>query len=160
MPPTIRPYRPGDEEAVNRVIKSVFDAYEWLWDPATENKDTYDIEQYYLRRDGAFWVLEEGDEVVGTVAIRPLTPDRCGLYRLYLLADQRGKGYGRLLFRHAVDEAKSRGFKEMEIWSDKMLDVSHVMYKNAGSESLGDRRIFDPDYGVPYEEWGYLLRLD
>lgn len=159
MEPTLRAYIPGDEDGINRVIKSVFDEYGWLWDPETENKDTYAVHDHYHSNKGGFWVLEEGGVIIGTVALRGKSAERCGLYRVYLSADQRGRGFGRLLFRFAIDEAKRLGYSEMEIWSDKTLDVSHVMYKNAGATSLGDRSVFDPEYGVPYDEWGYLLDL-
>jgi len=159
MPPTIRPYQPGDEDGINAVIKSVFDEYEWLWDPKSENKDTYAIQQTYHEQGGGFWVLEESGEIIGTVGIRAKEGARCGLYRLYLPKSQRGNGYGRMLFQFAIERALDRGYREMEIWSDKTLDVSHIMYRNAGATSLGDRNVDEPDYGVPYDEWGYLLQL-
>ena len=155
----IREYRPGDEDGINAVIKSVFDEYGWLWDPKTENLDTYDIEAHYHNRDGGFWVLEEDGEIIGTVGLRGKSRDLCVLYRVYVPAAHRGQGHGRALFHHAVDTARNLGYKKMEIWSDKTLDVSHIMYKNAGAVPIGERKVFDPDYGVPYEEWGYMLDL-
>ena len=53
----IREYQPGDEDGINAVIKSVFDEYGWLWDPKTENRDTYGIEAHYHQRGGGFWVM-------------------------------------------------------------------------------------------------------
>lgn len=158
--PKVREYREGDEDGINAVIKSVFDEYGWLWDPKTENKDTYAIRENYHDRGGGFWVLEADGQIVGTVALRAKEGDTCTLYRVYVPAHERGRGYGRSLFRFAIGQARHMGFRKMEIWSDKTLDVSHVMYKNAGAKVIGDRKVFDPDYGVPYEEWGYLLDLD
>lgn len=160
MSALIRPYRPGDEQAIVAVIKSVFDERQWKWDPKSENKDLYDVQEFYLNRGGGFWVLEEGDAIIGTVALRQKEGSRCTLWRLYLPLEHRGRGYGKMLFRFAIDRARERGYSEMEIWSDKTLDVSHIMYKNAGAASLGDRVVDDPDYGFPYEEWGYLLDLE
>lgn len=156
---SVREYAPGDEPGINAVIKSVFDDYGWKWDPLTENKDTQEIEKYYHSQGGGFWVLDLAGEIIGTVAISPKEGPRCTLYRLYLRKAHRGKGYGKRLYHHAIAEAKKRGFTEMEIWSDKELDVSHLMYKASGATTLGDRRVFDPEYGHPYEEWGYLLNL-
>jgi len=158
--PSIRPYRPGDEGGINAVIKSVFDEKEWLWDPRSENRDTYSIEEFYHRRGGGFWVLEDEGQIIGTVGIREKEGPRCTLCRLYLPKEQRGKGHGKTLYRFAMDRAIERGYTEMEIWSDKLLDVSHIMYKNSGAASLGDRRVDDPEYGFPYEEWGYLMDLE
>ena len=159
MKATIRAYEFGDEAGINNVIRTVFEEYGWKWDPATENRDTHDIENYYIKKGGKFWVLVSADEIIGSVAITPNSESRCSLKRLYLLPTHRGNGYGRLMFKKAIEEATSQGYTEMEIWSDKTLDVSHVMYKNAGSTSLGERRVLDEDYGVPYEEFGYLLSI-
>lgn len=159
MSAAIRPFQPGDEEGIAAVIKSVFDEYGWPWDPKSENRDSYEIEAHYHQRGGGFWVLEEDGAIIGTVGLRG-TGTESTLYRLYLPKTQRGNGYGKLLFTHAIAEAKSRGYRSMEIWSDKTLDISHVMYKRAGAESIGDRDVFDADYGVPYSEWGYRLDLD
>lgn len=159
MPAEIRPYKSGDEDGINAVIKSVFDEYGWLWDPKSENRDTYDIEAHYHHRGGGFWVLEDDGEIIGTVGLREEEGEQCTLYRLYLYKKNRGSGYGRMLFHFAQDRARERGYTRMEIWSDKTLDVSHIMYKNAGASSLGDRTVDDPDYGEPYHEWGYLLEL-
>jgi len=158
MEPDLRPYRLGDEDGIAGVIKSVFDEYGWPWDPLTENRDIYDIDSYYMQRGGGFWVLESSEGIIGTVGLRG-EGSECTLYRLYLPKSQRGHGYGKRLFQFAIEEARRRGYRSMEIWSDKTLDVSHVMYKKAGAESIGDREVFDPDYGVPYEEWGYRLAL-
>src|SRR5689334_15263788 len=116
---SIRGYRPGDEDGINAVIKSVFDEYGWLWDPNSENRDTYDIEAHYHQKGGGFWVLEEDGAIIGTVGLRGKEDGLCTLYRVYVPSVHRGKGHGRTLFRFAVDEARRRGFKNMEIWSDK-----------------------------------------
>lgn len=159
MDPLIRHFESRDVEGINAVIKSVFDEYGWLWDPETENRDTYAVEENYHEKGGGFWVLEDSGQVIGTVGLRDKGDGLCGLYRVYLLKSQRGRGFGRMLFQFAVSKALEMGFDRMEIWSDKTLDVSHIMYKNAGAELIGDRSVFDPDYGVPYDEWGYLLDL-
>lgn len=162
MAAEIREYRVGDEFGMQAVVRSVFEEYGWKWDAATETLDLVEVDLHYHQRGGAFWVLEEDDKIVGTVGIRS-SEDKgdgwCTLCRLYLPKSQRGKGYGKRLFWHAVEQARQRGYAQMEIWSDKTLDVSHLMYPSFGATRVGDRTVFNEDYGEPYDEWGYEFDL-
>jgi putative acetyltransferase len=155
----IRPYQPGDEGGIAHVIRSVFEEHGFPWQPEGHNRDSYEIHAHYHDRGGGFWVLEADGAVVGTVGIRRIDDELCDLCRLYLLADHRGKGLGKQLLQRAVEEARLRGYKQMEIWSDKRLEVSQEMYRRFGAKPIGDRTVADPDYPEVYEEWGYLLEL-
>jgi putative acetyltransferase len=155
----IRPYRPGDEPGIQNVIRTVFEEYGFPWQPDGHNRDAFDIDEFYARRGGAFWVLESEGVIIGTVGIRQLEGKRCDLCRLYLLPSARGYGYGKSLYRLAATEAQELGYSEMEIWSDTRLDVSHAMYLRSGAVPLPDRFVDDPDYPEAYWEKGYLLDL-
>lgn len=158
----IREYRAGDEIGIQAVIRSVFEEYGWKWDPATETLDLVEVEQHYHQRGGMFWVLDDDGDVIGTVGIRASEAKGkgwCTLCRLYLPKSQRGKGYGKRLFWHAVEEARQHGYCQMEIWSDKTLDVSHLMYPAFGAKLVGDRTVHNQEYGEPYDEWAYEFDL-
>lgn len=59
---------------------------------------------------GAFWVLESKTrEIVGSVAMLPLSPGVFELRRMYLRADQRKSGLGRALLGLALNWARHRG---------------------------------------------------
>ncbi len=155
----IRAYVPGDEPAIEAVIRSVFEEHDFLYEPEGYNADVSRIAEEYLA-GGGFWVLADGDRIVGTVAIKRLTEERCELYRLYLLPEFRGSGQGMRLLRHAVDEAKRLGFHEMEIWSDKVLTLAHRLYTRIGARSIGDRSCTYASGAQSYEEWGFVLDLE
>jgi putative acetyltransferase len=154
--PTIRPFKRGDEPGIQNVIKGVFDEYGFTWEPDGYNLDSVEVEKYYHRDGGGFWVMQLGDEIIGTVGLKKRSDYKCELYRLYLKKDQRGLGYGKELYQFAQKTAREMGFQEMEIWSDKRLEPAHAMYGKSGAISLGDRICNDPDNS---EEWGFLLTL-
>lgn len=154
--PVIREFREGDEAEIQRVIKGVFNEYGFTWEPDGYNRDAFSVREYYHVGGGGFWVMELDGRVVGTVGLKKRSSQKCELYRLYLEKDQRGKGYGKLLYEFACAEAKKMGFEFMEIWSDKKLESAHEMYKKSGAESLGDRICDDPDNSP---EWGFMMRL-
>lgn len=154
----IRSYVPGDEPAIEAVIRSVFEEYGFLYEPDGYNADVSRIAKEYLD-GGGFWVLVDGDRIVGTVAIKRLTAERCELYRLYLLQEYRGLGHGMRLLRHAVDAARRLGYREMEIWSDKVLTLAHKLYTRIGARPIGDRSCTYASGAQSYEEWGFVLDL-
>lgn len=88
-----------------------------------------DIEKNFLK----FWCMYDGDDIIGTVAIRDIGQRRGEIKSLYLLNDYQGKGFGRKLFDLALTEVKRAGFNEVYLDtiranSKRALD----MYKKAG----------------------------
>jgi GNAT superfamily N-acetyltransferase len=152
----IREFREGDEPGIRDVIKGVFDEYGFTWEEGGYNNDTAEVRNYYHATGGGFWVLTEGERIIGTVGIKGRTPAKCELYRLYLPKDQRGRGFGKLLYEFAQKAAREAGYVEMEIWSDKKLATAHQMYARSGAKPIGERICDDPDNS---EEFGFLLAL-
>jgi len=152
----IRRAEKGDEEQIQAVVKSVWDEYGFAWDPGYYNRDLTDIQRHYFDVGGEFWVLVDGEAVVGTAGYLPRSDGACELMRLYLLKTVRGQGWGKRLLEHVVAAAREREFKQMLIWSDKELETAHQMYVRYGARPIGDRWIRDAD---TYEEWGFVLDL-
>lgn len=166
---TIRDATRADEPAIQRVIKAVYDDLNWAWDPAEYHADLYDIETHYLGHGHPFWVCEVDGEVVGTCALHVyetihgdeptvmhdgfirVSGSDCSIERLYILPECQGKGIGSGLWDHCLNFARSKGKKRMEIWSDKILDTAHKMYKKRGAETVGERLCHDP---AQSPEWG------
>ena len=78
------------------------------------------------------------------------------LARLYVHPRARRRGAGTDLLRAALEAARQRGRRAVEIWSDKRLEEAHRLYKRFGACPVADRLIFDPD---PCEEWGLVIHL-
>jgi GNAT superfamily N-acetyltransferase len=78
------------------------------------------------------------------------------LARLYVDPAARRGGIGTGLLQTALDAARQRSRRAVEIWSDKRLEEAHRLYKRFGARPVGDRLIFDPD---PCEEWGLVIDL-
>ena len=58
-----------DESAIQHVIRTVYEEYNWPWDPKDYHRDLYDIDEAYFAKGGYFWVAELDGEVVGTTAL-------------------------------------------------------------------------------------------
>jgi putative acetyltransferase len=172
----IRPALAADSEAVVRVVRAVYDEYGFIWDAAGYHADLYDLQGHYLDRGHAFWVAELEDRgIIGTVALEffealsgqpgtaveigntiRLAGCDCALERLYVDPAARRQGAGGLLVETVLQEARRRGRRALEIWSDKRFGDAHRLYRRFGVISVAERICHDPDESP---EWGLWIRL-
>ena len=62
-----------------------------------------------------FWVATDGDEVLGCVALKQLDPEHAELKSMRTSNAARGRGIGKLLMAHVLDEAQRRGYRRMSL---------------------------------------------
>lgn len=108
------------DEWVERVRRS------WLA-PDVEHLDTY-----YSEHGGAFWVLLEGERVVGTCGVRRFDDHSCELKRMYLLPSVRGQGWGRQMALLAIEWARDQGYRTMKLDTDRVLTRAIRLYTSLG----------------------------
>jgi N-acetylglutamate synthase-like GNAT family acetyltransferase len=129
---TLRRATNADMPAVWSLISSVLQSYGITTNQATTDKDLVDIEANYWDRKGAFFVLLEGQAVIGTAALHHETDAVCELCRMYLAPQYRGQGLGRRLLELCVREARERGFEEICLKTASVLVEAISLYKRAG----------------------------
>jgi putative acetyltransferase len=176
MHPTIRLATADDAEGVVRTIRAVYDEYGFTWDAEEYHSDLYDLDGHYFAVGDQFYVAELPKRgVVGTVALQlfPALPGSpgttvahegriraagadCSLERLYVHPEARRLGLGQALTQRVIDEARARGRRAMELWSDKRFVDAHRLYQRMGAEVIGGRICHDPDQSP---EWGLIIRL-
>jgi putative acetyltransferase len=133
---TLRAATNADLPAVWRLISSVLASYGITSNRQTTDSDLVDIEATYWNKKGAFYVLLEGEAVIGTVALQHETDATCELCRMYLAPQYHGQGLGRRLLEHALREARERGFKEMRLKTASVLVEAISLYKRAGFSTV------------------------
>jgi len=74
--------------------------------------------------------------VVGSVALRELTPAERQLKRMYLRPDQRGRGLGRRLLETALEHARADGVSVISLDTSKRMEAARSLY-----EAYGFRRV-------------------
>jgi len=159
-----------DQPEVIRVIKAVYDEYGFDWDPEGYHSDLYSLEESYAARGDFFYVGVFDGEVFGTAALElfddipaglvapmvRIAGCDCSIERVYVDPLARRKGIGRALSEHVIAEAKQRGRRQMEIWTDKRFTEAHLLYQSLGAEIVAERLCDDPEQSP---EWGMVLRL-
>jgi putative acetyltransferase len=129
----LRPATNADAEAVRALVFSILADYGLRPDPASTDKDLEDIEGSYFGRGGRFDVLTTRQgEVVGSVGLYPTDPGVCELRKMYLRADQRGKGWGKKLLEFSLEQARTLGFGRMTLETAKVLVEAIRLYEAYG----------------------------
>jgi N-acetylglutamate synthase-like GNAT family acetyltransferase len=83
--------------------------------------------------DGRFWVMEAQGRIVGTVALQPSAEAGVvELQKLYVARDMRRNGLGGFLCHLVEREARKRGARAIELWSDIKLLDAHRRYEQLG----------------------------
>ncbi len=87
----------------------------------------------YREWGGRFWVLEQLDEIVGTVAIKPaLEPQVMELQKLCLHRLYRRQGLGAFLCELAEQESLLRQCHRIDAWSDTRQVEQHRLFERRG----------------------------
>lgn len=168
MKPTIRLARLDDAEAISHLqVRAWQSAYRGILPDAM--LDAMDPDKNARKRRARMedpvspelrdWLLEEGGRLVGWAAAGPARDEDLGqdvheLYAIYLEPDCVGRGYGRKLMQHCLDDAVERGFGEMVMWVLTGNERAQRFYAAAG---------FDRDARVeatPFRDTGaHKLRM-
>jgi putative acetyltransferase len=101
----------------------------------------------YARQGGAFWVVERGGAIVGSIALRPAAGGTVELRRFYVAPGERKSGLGAYLYGLFEEEAVRRGAHGIELWTDaRMLDAQRL-YQRVGFRRSAEERLC-PETGI------------
>ncbi|EYF04328.1 GNAT family N-acetyltransferase [Chondromyces apiculatus] len=124
----------ADGDQLIQLIGDVFAEYPGcVMDVDGEMPELRAIASSFLRKNGRFWVVEDGDRVVACVGCRPAgDPAGVELCKLYVSAAARRRGLGGALCARVEDEARVRGATFVELWSDTRFTDAHRLYERRG----------------------------
>ncbi|MCC5898968.1 MAG: GNAT family N-acetyltransferase [Phormidium sp. GEM2.Bin31] len=127
----IRPWQKGDRIPAGRLIASVLLEYGLGWEPTGADRDVVEVERFYLETGGGFWVVEQGETLVGTAGFYPVSRgDRAvELRKMYLVPSVRGCGLGSFLLQQLEAEIQQRGFQTIWVETATVLKEAVQFYK-------------------------------
>lgn len=127
----IRDWQQGDRSAATDVIRQVLVEYGLPWQPEIADRDVLEVEEFYLARQGAFWVVEMAGEIVGTAAYYPLENEakKVEIRKMYLLPQARNQKLGTYLLRRLEETIKDRGFNEVLVETASCLQEAVILYE-------------------------------
>jgi putative acetyltransferase len=149
----IRDARDGDAEGLIALLALCFADYPGcVLEVPTEAPELRAIATTYLGLEGRFWVAEGESGVLGCVGFVPLA-DRGGaeLRKLYVHPRMRRQGLGSRLSRLVEEEARARGARFLELWSDTRFADAHRLYERLGYvRSVATRELHDLSGSVEF----------
>lgn len=86
----------------------------------------------YARPLGRLLLAEDGETVLGVIALRPLHGGDCEMKRLYVRPAGRGKGVGRLLARAVLHEARVQRYARIVLDTLPMMGEAQALYRSLG----------------------------
>ncbi|MGK7927081.1 MAG: GNAT family N-acetyltransferase [Spirulina sp.] len=130
----IRDWEAGDRSAASLLIRDVLVEYGLPWEPKRADLDVIEIEEYYLNKEGEFWVVERLGAIVGTGAYYPIGKgnNAVELRKMYLLPEVRGRGLGRFLLQQLEGAIAERGFQEIWVETATVLKEAVQLYESCG----------------------------
>ena len=139
--PAVRSGSRDDAPGVVALIGRVFAEYGFVYDPAVEVPDLLAFDAHYAPPRGAFWVITDGERIVGSVGVESLADGGAELHRLYLDADRRGHGLGEALVDVVLAWCRARGIARLCLWSDTRFEHAHRLYERLGFRRDGERTL-------------------
>ena len=131
--PRFRPATNADAEAVRALVFGVLAEYGLAADPATTDRDLSDIEANYEARGGCFDLLvDDKNYLIGCYGLYPLQDGACELRKMYLRGDCRGRGLGKMIMRRVLDQARTLGFRRVELETASVLKEAIALYESFG----------------------------
>jgi len=89
----------------------------------------------YARPRCAYFVVEDGNEVLGGGGIAPLDGgdhDTCELRKMYFLPQARGRGAGAAMMQRCLDAARELGFRRCYLETLSGMDAAMKLYDRSG----------------------------
>jgi GNAT superfamily N-acetyltransferase len=115
------------------------------------------IEEYLQR--GECFVAESDDQIIGSYVLLPTRPEVIELVNIAVIEEQHGKGIGKGLLKHAIEEAKSKGYKTIEIGTGNSSIGQLALYQKCGFRITGvDKDFFIRHYSEEIYENGIRCR--
>lgn len=123
----------ADQVSIEALIFPILRSYGLEPSPGSTDADLSAIEETYFAARGFFYVLvDDMDQIFGTVAVHQTALGLCELRKMYLSDTLRGQGWGKKLLEHAISGARELGYSRMWLETANSLTESHRLYQKFG----------------------------
>ena len=129
----IRPYRPGDADAVVGVILPIQREEFGVAITAADQPDLADIAGWYQTGAGQFWLAELDGDVVGTIALKDIGEGAVALRKMFVKPVARGPvGAAQALLDTALTHARDHGVQAVWLGTTDAFKAAHLFYEKNG----------------------------
>lgn len=99
-----------------------------------QQPDLCDIQSYFHRGNGGFWIACDGESVVGSVGALDIGGGHLALKKMFVKSEYRGEGKGvaRKLLGTVISHARERGVACIYLGTTPQLKAAHRFYEKNG----------------------------
>lgn len=130
----ILPYDGRDTDPIVGLITTIQIREFGVATSAEKQPDLRDIPGFYQQGVGNFWLALEGDELVGTIAIKDVGGNVCALRKMFVKKEYRGRerGIAAALMQTLLLWAQDRGVEEIYLGTVDVYHAAHRFYEKSG----------------------------
>jgi len=89
-------------------------------------------DKYIINSGGHIFFVLDNEEVIGTVALMPISETVFELTKMAVAPNQRGKKIGQQLMQHCIDFSKENNLEKLIIYSSRKLENAIYIYRKYG----------------------------
>ena len=138
--------RPGDVGYIT-YLHGILYAPEQGWDQTFDAYVAIPLAEFARSRlpGQSIWIVEDGERIVGSLAIVKFSEIEAQLRWLLLVPEIRSQGIGRKLVEEALDFCRDAGYSSVFLWTVNTLPIAAKLY-----QSMGFRKAEE----LTHEMWG------
>ncbi len=127
-------YRKQDEQEVIDLILPIQQNEFGVPVTIADQPDLLDVENFYFKGYGHFWVIRDGEKLVGTIALIDIGNRQSALRKMFVHKDHRGKekGIGQQLLDHVILWCRKKGVGEIYLGTFDRLEAAQRFYIKNG----------------------------
>ncbi len=98
-----------------------------------DQPDLLNVENFYRRGHGDFWVIKDGEKIIGSIALIDIGNRQSALRKMFVHAAYRGKekGIGQKLLDYIIVHCREKGIDEIYLGTfDKLQAAQRFYIKN------------------------------
>ncbi len=134
-----------DEPADSPASRALWEEYmadvaERLGAPVGVREDIFGTPEVFSGPASAWVVAYDGDRALGCAGLRRLGPGTGEIKRMFVSADARGRGVGRLLLEELEARAAAAGARRVRLFTTEVLHEARGLYEAAGYRIIASPR--------------------
>jgi N-acetylglutamate synthase-like GNAT family acetyltransferase len=103
-----------------------------------DQKDLLDIQNFYFKNNGGFWLAIDNEKLIGTIALIDIGDGQATLRKMFVHADYRGKekGIGQSLINYLIDWCNKKCITEIYLGTVEQLHAAKRFYVKNGFQKI------------------------
>lgn len=128
---------------------------------ASDQPDLFDIENFYQKDNGNFWIALKGNEVLGTISLTDISNKQVGLRKMFVKQGYRGKplSVGQNLIDTAFKWCVDRSIKQIFLGTVPHYYAAHRFYEKNGFNRLEKIKLPKNFHLMDADKWFFFREI-